>query len=198
MTAPGPDGPSTPYPAPSSASSGSAASAYPPPPGVDDPPPGVPAPPPGPGVSPPFAAPPTEGRTTRVWIGLGVAGLALVLCCGGGAAALVGLAVAGGQAVNEQARAVVGDYLAALRDKEYGKAYDLLCDTDQSRESPAEFERRVAAGPELAAYQVGEASVSDRVTVPVTLTYSGGDQDSQEVTLDQDTGSGRLEVCGFN
>jgi hypothetical protein len=195
MTAPGSAGPPTPYPVPPGHDQPATPySAYP---GPDGPAPHGPlAPPPGPGVSPPFAAPPTEGRTLRMWIGLGVAGLAVVLFCGGGAAALVGLVVAGGQAANEQARAVVGDYFAAVKDKQYGKAYDLLCDSDQSRESPAQFERRVAAQPEISAYRVGEPSVAGRVTVPVDVTYSGGKQDFQLISLAQDSGTGRLEVCG--
>ena len=49
--------------------------------GID---PGVPAPPPGPGAAPPFAAPPTDKNKRGLWIGLGVGGLVLLLCCVGG------------------------------------------------------------------------------------------------------------------
>jgi hypothetical protein len=186
MTISGPFGPPSPYPpisGPGAVPAGPIAV-------------GVPPPPPGPGVSPPFAAPPTEGRTRRLWFGLGVGALALVLCCGGGAAAVVGLAIAGSQAVTEQARAVTGDYFAAVRDKEYGKAYDLLCDDDQTRESPAEFERRISAEPEIASYKVRDANVSTEVSVPVDVTYTGGTQQTQRVTLAPDGKTGALEVCG--
>ncbi|MFD0821227.1 hypothetical protein ACFQ0D_23635, partial [Micromonospora zhanjiangensis] len=143
-----------------------------------------------------FAAPPTEGRTARLWIGLGVAGLAVLLCCGGGLAALVGLVVAGNQAVNEQARAVVGSYYEAVKDRKYAKAYGLLCASARNRETPREFERRVAAEPEISSYRIGEPAVAGQVTVPVDVTYASGRQTRQEVSLDQNTGTGKLEVCG--
>jgi hypothetical protein len=183
MTNPGPAGPPMPYPAL---------------PGPDGPAPdGVPAPPRGPGVTPPFAAPPTEGRSFRLWLGLGVAGLAVLLFCGGGAAAVVGLVVADNQAVNEKARAVAGDYFGAVTNKEFGKAYDLLCNDAQKRESPREFERRISAEPEIDSYQVGEPALASPVTVPVGVTYSGGSQDDLRVTLAQDTRTGALEICGI-
>jgi hypothetical protein len=188
MTISGPPGPPPPYPAfsgPPGAPSGPVAV-------------GVPAPPPGPGVAPPFAAPPTEGRTLRLWVGLGVGALAVVLCCGGGAAALVGLGIAGTEAANEQARAVAGDYFAAVRDSDFATAYDLLCDEDQSRESPAEFERRISAEPEIDSYRVREASLGNDVVVPVDVTYEGGGQQTERVTLAPDSKTGALEVCGVN
>ena len=40
---------------------------------------GVPAPPAGPGAAPPFAAPPTEGRGVRLWLGLGAGAASLGL-----------------------------------------------------------------------------------------------------------------------
>jgi hypothetical protein len=132
-----------------------------------------------------------------LWLGLGVAGLAVLLCCGGGAAGLVGLAVTGMQAQSEQARAVVGDYLGALKDKQYDRAYGLLCDAEQQRESPAEFEQRASTEPEITSYTVGRAERTQPVRVPVELVYAGGDRDSRRVTLAQDTGNGRLEVCGI-
>ncbi len=156
----------------------------------------VPAPPPGPGVVPPFAAPPTEGRTIRMWLGLGVGALAVLLCCGGGTAAVVGLVISGTEAINEQARAVVGDYFDAVTHKEYDKAYDLLCDQLRQRESAPEFERRVAAEPEIASYRVGETVVgTNEVTVPVDVTYSGGGQGNLRAALTQQSQTGTLKVC---
>jgi hypothetical protein len=133
-----------------------------------------------------------------MWLGLGVSGLTVLLCCGAGVVALVGLAVAGAEAVDEQSRVVVGDYLDAVRDKEYGKAYGLLCDSAQRRESPDDFERRVAAEPGIATYQIGEASVVNEVTVPVDVTYTGGGRETLRVFLSQDSGTGMLEVCGIS
>jgi hypothetical protein len=184
MTIPGPAGPPMPYPVF---------------PGAEGPAPhGVPAPPPGPGVTPPFAAPPTEGRTLRMWLGLGVAGLAVLLCCGGGVAAVVGLTVAGSQAVNEQARAVAGNYFDAITNKEYGQAYGLLCDDAQRRESAREFEQRVSAEPSIDSYRLGEVTLASEVIVPVGVTYSGGGQGDLQVTMAQDSRTGTLEVCGIS
>lgn len=132
----------------------------------------------------------------RMWLGLGVAGLSVLLCCGAGAAALVGLAVAGSQAIDEQAGTVVGDYYAALRDRDYERAYDLLCDPLQQRESPQGFQARMASRPAVTGYRVGDPSTMNEVTVPVEVTYSGGTRASQQVTLRQDTRSGELEICG--
>jgi|GEM_PF-941568 len=150
----------------------------------------------GPGVAPPFAAPPAEGRTARVWIGLGVAALALLLCCGGGTVALVGLIVTGAEAIDEQARIAVGDYFEAVSQQDFGAAYDMLCAEAQSRESASEFARRLATEPEITAYEVGQVSVTSRIVVPVEVDYAQGGGDTLRVSLNQDTGTGELEVCG--
>ncbi|MEV4545459.1 hypothetical protein [Micromonospora echinaurantiaca] len=191
MTAPGPAAPS-PYPQLPGHEGAQ-------PPAVPGPPaePGTPTPPQGPGVAPPFAAPPTEGRRTRLWLGLGAGALAVLICCGGGGAAVVGLAVSGVQAIEEQGRTVSGDYYQALVERKFGAAYDQLCDDAQRRESRREFERRVAAEPQVAAYRVGEVDTTD-LTVPVDVTFSGGRQERQQVILGQDRQTGGLEVCGVN
>ncbi|MBQ0903854.1 hypothetical protein [Micromonospora sp. U21] len=157
----------------------------------------APAPPPGPGVAPPFAAPPTEGRRTRLWIGLGVGALAVLLCCGGGGAAVVGLAVTGVQAIREQGRTVTSDYYQALVERNYGRAYDQLCDDAQRRESRPEFERRAAAEPQVAAFRVGDVDTTS-LTVPVDVTLDGGDREQQQVSLGQDGQTGGMEVCGVS
>ncbi|MEV6813720.1 hypothetical protein [Micromonospora sp. NPDC051296] len=167
----------------------------PPPPGGSAP--GVPAPPPGPGVAPPFAAPPTEGGRSRLWLGLGAGALALLLCCGGGGAAVVGLLVSGVQAIEEQGRTVSGDYYRALVDGEFGRAYDQLCEDARRRESRQEFERRTAAEPQIASYRVGEVD-SVALTVPVEVTFAGGNQERQQVVLKQNQQTGGMEVCGVN
>ncbi|MEE6310980.1 hypothetical protein V1634_29490 [Plantactinospora veratri] len=155
----------------------------------------MPAPPPGPGAEPLFAAPPSEGRGARLWLGLGVAALAVVLFCGGGGAALVGLLISGSQALNEQARTVVTDYFDALDDGDFRKAYDLLCDSARQRESPAEFERRVSAEPEIDSFRIGDVSLTSELSVPVDVTYAGGGQDNLQALLDQDQRTGGLRVC---
>ncbi|WP_422774644.1 hypothetical protein ACN28C_13160 [Plantactinospora sp. WMMC1484] len=155
----------------------------------------APPPPAGPGVEPLFPAPPSEGRGARMWLGLGVAALAVVLFCGGGGAALVGLLVSGAEALNEQARSVVTQYLDAIDDEEFDKAYGLLCESAQQRESPAEFERRVGAEPEIASFRVGDVSLTGELSVPVDVTYASGGRDNLQALLDQDPTTGGLRVC---
>ncbi|MFY1703792.1 MULTISPECIES: Rv0361 family membrane protein [Micromonospora] len=148
-------------------------------------------------MAPPFAAPPTEGRRSRLWLGLGVGALAAVLCCGGGGAAIVGLAVTNVRAIDEQGRAVADDYYRAIVDKKYGEAYDLLCESERRRESEPDFERRVAAEPEITEYRVGDVDEVN-LRVPVRVTYTGGGQDTQTINLAPDNQTGGLEVCGID
>ncbi|SCL17269.1 hypothetical protein GA0070616_1239 [Micromonospora nigra] len=148
-------------------------------------------------MAPPFAAPPTEGGRARLWLGLGAGALALLLCCGGGGTAVVGLLVSGVQAIEEQSRTVSSDYYRALSEQRYGQAYDQLCEDAKRRESRPEFERRVSAEPQIASYRVGEVDPTT-LTVPVDVTYAGGGRERQQVTLRQDRQTGGLEVCGVD
>src|SRR5262245_50543270 len=94
-----------------------------------------PSPPAGPGVQALFAAPPTEGDRRRIWIGLGLGGLALVLCCVFGVAGIVALGVTTAQAVDEQARTTVSRYLDAVKADKFDEAYQLLCEPRQREEA---------------------------------------------------------------
>ncbi|WP_025619914.1 hypothetical protein [Salinispora cortesiana] len=157
----------------------------------------MPNPPAGPGVAPPFAAPPVEGRRTRIWLGLGVGAVALALCCGGGGAAVVGFFVSTVQAFDEQGRAVSTDYYQALVKREYGAAYDQLCAQARRQESRREFERRAADGPQVTSFRIGELDQTN-LTLPVEVTLSDGDRDRQRVNLKQNEQTGQLEVCGVS
>jgi hypothetical protein len=157
----------------------------------------VPGPPPGPGAVPPFPAPPTEGRTARIWWGVGAGGLALLLICGGGAAAVIALANVTARAINEQADVVVGQYLTAVRDKRYADAYEQQCESARNRESRDEFASRVSAQPAIASWDVGNVPLANtEPAVPVDVTYGTGRTGQLRVTLAQDPGTGRFEVCG--
>ncbi|MFD0784547.1 hypothetical protein ACFQZ8_11555, partial [Micromonospora azadirachtae] len=123
--------------------------------------------------------------------------LAVLLCCGGGGSAVVGLAVSGVQAVREQGRTVSTDYYQALVDRNFGQAYDQLCDDAQRRESQPDFESRVAAEPQVTAYRVGDVDTNN-LTVPVDVMLEGGRRERQQVILGQDPQTGGLEVCGIN
>src|SRR5689334_25144357 len=93
------------------------------PPGPPQPAPLGPPPPPGPGVQPPFVAPPTDGarrrRLTAVWLSIG----AVVVLIVAGAVGGVGFVVLASRAISDQAEAAVTDYLGALRDEKFDKAY---------------------------------------------------------------------------
>lgn len=156
----------------------------------------APPPPAGPGVQPPFPAPPRDGERKRVWIGLGVGAVALVLCCVGGVVGFGGLIVTGMQAVSEQAKVTVGDYLKALTERRYPDAYRLLCDEAQARESEAAFARRIGAGPQVAGYTVGKPDTNQQpVVVPAEVSYDSGQQRSLRFTLTQDRDNAKLEIC---
>lgn len=147
-------------------------------------------------MRPPFAAPPTEGRANRLWLGIGAAGLAVTLCCGGGVVAMIGLAITATEAINEQARVVVDDYFDAVRHEEYRRAYDMLCDSARQRESAAEFERRMAAEPRIQSYTIHDATLANDIVVPVDVTDERGRQRTVRVVVTQDS-SGDFEVCGI-
>lgn len=158
----------------------------------------VPAPPAGPGVQPPFAAPPSEGRTARVWLGLGVAGLAVVLCCGGGVAAVVGLIVTGTAAINERAHTAVEDYLQAVGAERYDQAYRMLCDELRESESLSEFRSQVADAPKVREYELQQTRLRNDgdIVVPAVVTYTDGTQEAVTYRVTQDSSSGDIRFCG--
>lgn len=169
---------------------------------------GPPSPPPGPGVRPPFVAAPIEGRSTRMWVSLGVAGAVLVVCCGMGAVALGGLLVTLPQAQNEQAQQAVEAYLAAVVDEEYERAYELRCDADRAAESLTEFTRRVSGGPRIESYRIGDLETdlgegpfdpeaTGDMTVPVEVDYADGSEARLTVPVEQSSDTGEIEVCGL-
>jgi hypothetical protein len=153
-----------------------------------------PPPPQGPGVYPPFPAPPVEGRGRRVGLGLGLGAGVLLLVCGGGAAAAVGLVRVMGSALNEQAEVVVGDYLDALRDREWSQAYDQLCDQAKQEETEAQFTSRVSTAKPITSWDVGAVDLT-RLSAPVAVTYSGGDTADLRAYFQQSRETGGFEVC---
>lgn len=157
----------------------------------------VPPTPQGPGAVPPFPAPPTEGRGGRLWLGLGLGGLALLLCCGGGGAALFGIGTVANRAFNEQVDVVIGDYLDAVRQKRLDDAYDQLCEEAKNTESVGEFTRRVAAEPAITSYDVGDTTLASvDPVVPVQIVYADGRSGTVRVDLQQNGKTGEFEVCG--
>ena len=156
--------------------------------------PHVPAPPQGPGVQPPFPAPPVEGRGRRVGLSIGVALGVVVLVCGGGLAAMIGILASSQSSAQEHANLAVSGYLDALRDGKYDKAYDLLCDETQQNESQAEFRRRVSGEPVVRTYTMGKFDMLT-FSMPVDATYDNGTSVQLEAYLGSDRTTGAFQVC---
>jgi hypothetical protein len=156
--------------------------------------PHVPAPPQGPGVQPPFPAPPVEGRGKRVGLSIGIAVGVVVLVCGGGLTAMIGLLASSQSSAQEHADAAVSGYLNALRDGKYDKAYDLLCDEAQQDETRAEFQQRASDEPVVRTYTMGKFDMLS-FTMPVAATYDNGTRAQLQAYLGSDRTTGAFEVC---
>lgn len=167
-------------------------------PGVPPPPPlpGVPPPPPGPGVHPPFVAPPTDGARQRRLLALGLAGAAALLLCVGGLFGIGGLFVFGSQAILDQARTAVTDYLTDLQNGDYPAAYARLCDAEQQRLGQDRFVRSQQTQPRITSFEVGEPQLTSTVAVPATVRYTSGSSTSIRYLMEQDSSTGEFEVCG--
>ncbi|MFF5231922.1 hypothetical protein [Dactylosporangium sp. NPDC000521] len=154
----------------------------------------VPAPPPGPGVVTPFAAPPRDRDLRGLWIGLGVGGLVLVLCCVGGVLG-GGLLLSGLEGVaRSQLASVVDEYLGAVQATKYETARGHLCPELQRSHSVAWYESHYR-GSEILAYAVHEDRVDvNLVQVPATVKRRGMPETLMTFTMQQQTT--RWVICG--
>jgi hypothetical protein len=151
----------------------------------------------GPGAQPPFTVAPSEGRGTRLWWGLGAGALALIICVGGGGAAIVGIILTYPQMVKEQAQAAVRGYLDALEKKDYPAAYHQLCEQRQKQDSLGDFEATQVTKPVPSKYTLsGPEDLNLPLLVTADITYTNGDHDEVTYEVEQDSGTGALEVCG--
>jgi hypothetical protein len=152
----------------------------------------IPGPPPGPGVRAPFAAPPSERDRKRMWIGLTLGAVLLVVCCGGGIVAFIGLVVAQNRAIPAEASAVVDRYLTALRDEHYQDAYDLLCGDARNTYHYDFYVQRVRSQPPVRDWTIERVLVAGaEVRVDVELDPSG----AWSYTLVEDQQAGGLRIC---
>ncbi len=149
----------------------------------------------GPGVQAPFPAPPNEGGGARLGWALGIAGAAVVLCCGGGLAVLLGFGITQVAALNEQAHVVVGQYLDDLRDEKYDDAYKLLCDQEQAHLTRERFESLEKGRTPLRDYSIGEFDINTG-KLPVTERYRDGTSEQVTYTFATDPKTAQLEICG--
>jgi hypothetical protein len=154
-------------------------------------------------VRPPFAAAPIEGRRARTWLGLGIAGGLLAACCGVGGVATGGLLLLSEEATNEQAQRAVDDYLTAVTEADWERAYELRCEADRRTESLRAFTRRVSAPPRITSYEVGDLQLEPgdnmfdpETAVPVDVVYADGSEAVLTVPLERDPGTGQFQVCG--
>ena len=154
---------------------------------------GVPAPPVGPGVAPPFAVPPRDRDSKRLWIGLGIGGLVLVLCCVGGIAGIGVLAAGGDSIAKSQASSVVRTFLEAISTEDYAEAYGQLCDEITEKVSQADFERAFS-GDKLESYTVGAVTTTNTITVPATLDWQ--DRGTVEARYTLIPATPVLKICG--
>jgi hypothetical protein len=147
-------------------------------------------------VQPPFVAPPTDGARRRRWIGAGIAsGLGIFLFIGG----LLGygaLSVFGQQMIVERSTAAVTEYLTAIRNGEYHKAFNVLCPAARQSLDESQFTQRLTRRPAIVSFTVGAPVIdTDSIRVPVTVSYAGGSvvQVTYSVVSNQETG--QFEVC---
>lgn len=150
-------------------------------------------------MRPPFTAAPIEGRSLRLWLGLGIGGAVLALCCGAGIVSLAGLLVVGVEAVNEQAQRTVGDYLDAEIEADWEGAYQQRCAEDRQAETLEEFAGRISALPRIESYELGEADLTGpELRLPARVEYEDGRSERLLVPLAQNPQTGLLEVCGLD
>ncbi|HTJ39899.1 MAG TPA: hypothetical protein VL738_42405 [Dactylosporangium sp.] len=155
----------------------------------------VPPPPRGPGVLTPFAAPPRDRDLRGLWIGLGIGGLALVLCCIGGVVGIAFLLPYADNIAKSQVASVVEVYLAAVRDEDYTTARRQLCDDEQRTHTIGWFEDHFGQSP-IMDYRVDPAEVrigNESITVDAQVLQNGRWADER---YDMEQAGSRYVICG--
>jgi len=154
----------------------------------------VPAPPPGPGAVTPFAAPPRDRDLRGLWIGLGVGGLVLVLCCVGGVLG-GGFLLTGLEGVaRSQLASAADDYLLAVRSTDYETARGHLCPDLQRTHTVDWFESHYR-GSEVLAYAIDEDKIDvNLLRVPALVKRRGQPESLMTFTMLQQTT--RWVICG--
>jgi hypothetical protein len=157
--------------------------------------PGPPAPPPGPGVTPPFTAPPRDRSRRGLWIGLSLGALALIVCCAGGLVGFGFLAVNTSKQLETAATSVVRDYLHALENRDYDRAYSHLCPALTRRLSANDFAEQQQVRPRPVAYTVHKPQIGNIVLVSADVRYEDGTSRLRRYELTQEMGSQDLRIC---
>jgi hypothetical protein len=147
-------------------------------------------------VQPPFVAPPTDGKRRRRWIALAWTGAAALVLCIGGVVGVGALAVFGSQMILDQSKAAVQDYLTALQEREYAKAYSMQCLSEQQRISERQFETKERQLP-VSNFTVLDPDVNNQnIVVPAVVNYDYGGSSTVRYQIAQNESTGEFEVCG--
>jgi hypothetical protein len=144
----------------------------------------------------PFAAPPTERDRRRTWIGLGVGGAVLLLCCVGGVLGFGALVISTDRAMPAEARTAVANFLDGLATGDYNKAYDQLCSRVQSAESAEDFRLQQQQLPAVRSYTV-EVPVQhgSQFQVVTEVGNAAGQNSTENYIVQPDSQAGALRVC---
>jgi len=146
-------------------------------------------------VQTPFAAPPSERDRKRLWIGLGLGAVLLVLCCGGGAFGIGALVVNRTNALRTEAVSVVGQYLSDLRAQNYPAAFGLLCTPLRDRLGQARFTSQQRQS-RVTDFTIGTASISGtQVLVPATVQTADGRELRRVYALVEEEDPAGLRIC---
>jgi hypothetical protein len=158
----------------------------------------VPPPPAGPGVQVPFGAPPGERDRRRLWIGLGVGGALLALCCVGGIFGFGALLVQTSRNLTNQATTVVTSYLGALRDSEYAKAYEQLCAGLRRQVSLESFAASQREVPRVLNFTLDAPQPQgSSVWVQAHVNREDGPQEPAFRLVQEGRGTVALKICGI-
>ena len=157
---------------------------------------GPPPPPPGPGVQPPFVAPPTDGVVRRRWIGVWIAGALGVVLLLGGLLGYGALSVFGQQMIVDRSTTAVTEYLTAIRNGDYHKAFGGLCPAVRHSLDESTFADRLAQRAAVVSFTVGPPVVdANPIRVPVTVSYSDGSVAPTSYSVVSNGETGEFEVC---
>jgi hypothetical protein len=158
-----------------------------------------PVPPPGPGVQVPFGAPPGERDRRRLWIGLGVGGALLAICCVGGIFGFGALVVQTSRGLLNEATTVVGDYLDGLRRGDYPYAYDQLCVGLRATVGLDQFKAEDEAQTRVRGYVVGQPRPQgSSIWVAATVVRASGQEQRPEFQLVQEGKTATaLKICAI-
>lgn len=146
---------------------------------------------------PPFIVPPTQRDGKRMWIGIGIGVVMVLLCCVGGLIGIGVLLAGSAQQMESQAVDVVDEYLNALQEEKYSVAYGLLCEDLADKQSLHSFSQKAKEDP-IVSYSIHSGVSTDEDTADLivgatVVSETQGSSVRQYVV----TGTvGAMTICG--